>query len=124
MQTLLVIDRQDGMRDRIRAGRGPINPGARNRIAALPANARGRGVPVIHVHHHDPASPFRMGAPMPCAAPLAGKTMFWKHASSAFAETGLYARLRGPGGGDLVVAGVVAVFGVTSTVRMGSDLVA
>lgn len=116
------------MADRIRAGRLPVIPEAPERIARLLAAARAQGLPVIHVHHDDPdpASPFRKGqpgaAPMPCALPLPGELVLWKHASSAFAGTGLDAHLRGLGVTDLVVAGAVAAFCVTSTVRMASDL--
>jgi nicotinamidase-related amidase len=128
MRAVLVIDMQEGMADRIRAGRVPVNPNATDLIATLLADARARGLPVIHVHHDDPdpASPFRKGepgaAPMPCAVPLAAETVLWKHASSAFAGTGLDAHLRGLGVTELVVVGAVAAFCVTSTVRMASDL--
>ena len=66
MRAVLVIDMQDGMADRIRAGRMPVNPDAPDRIAALLAQARGAGLPVIHVHHDDPHpdSPFRKGLPL------------------------------------------------------------
>lgn len=128
MRAVLVIDLQEGMADRIRAGRLPVNPDAPDQIARLLSNARGKGVPVIHVHHDDadPASPFRKGeagaAPMPCAMPLPDEVVLWKHRSSAFAGTGLDAHLRGLGVTELVVAGAVAAFCVTSTVRMASDL--
>lgn len=116
------------MAERIRAGRAPVIPEAPDRIAALLADARAQGLPVIHVHHDDPdpASPFRKGLPgaepMPCAQPLPGETVLWKHASSAFAGTGLHAHLKAIGVTELVVAGAVAAFCVTSTVRMASDL--
>jgi nicotinamidase-related amidase len=128
MRAVLVIDMQEGMADRIRSGRLPVNPDAPNRIAALLAKARGQGVPVIHVHHDDPdpASPFRKdqpgGAAMTCALPMAGETVLWKHHSSAFAGTDLDAHLKALGVTELVVAGAVAAFCVTSTVRMASDL--
>jgi nicotinamidase-related amidase len=127
-RAVLVIDMQEGMADRVRAGRALVNPAAPDRIAALLASARAQGLPVIHVHHDDPdpASPFRKGlagaAPMPCAAPLPEETVLWKHASSAFSGTGLDDHLRGLGVTELVVAGAVAAFCVTSTVRMASDL--
>ncbi|MBA3911669.1 MAG: isochorismatase [Rhodobacter sp.] len=119
---------QQGMADRILAGRVPVNPDAPDRIAALLAGARARGLPVIHVHHDeaDPQSPFRKGEPggaaMPCAAPLSGEVVLWKHHSSAFAGSGLDAHLRSLGVTEIVVAGAVAAFCVTSTVRMASDL--
>lgn len=127
-RAVLVIDMQVGMADRIQAGRALVNPEAPDRIARLLADARGRGVPVVHVHHDDlnPASPFRKGepgaAPMDCAAPIPGEDILWKHGSSAFAGTGLDALLRDRGVTELVVAGAVAAFCVTSTVRMASDL--
>ncbi len=128
MRAVLIIDMQDGMADRIRAGRPTATPDAPDRIAVLMAEARASRTPVIHVLHDDPdpASPFRKGqpgaAPMPCAAPLAGETVFWKHGSSAFHGTGLDAHLKALGITELVVAGAVAAFCVTSTVRQASDL--
>ena len=128
MRAVLVIDMQEGMADRIRAGRPTATPDAPDRIAALLSDARATRTPVIHVLHDDPnpASPFRKGEPgakpMPCAVPQAGETVFWKHGSSAFHGTGLDAHLKGQGITDLVVAGAVAAFCVTSTVRQASDL--
>jgi nicotinamidase-related amidase len=128
MRAILVIDMQEGMADRIRAGRPTATPDAPDRIAGLLAGARATGTPVIHVLHDDqnPDSPFRKGEPgaepMPCAVPRAGETVFWKHGSSAFYGTGLDAHLKAQGITDLVVAGAVAAFCVTSTVRQASDL--
>ena len=116
------------MADRIRAGRPTATPDSPDRIAALLAAARAQGLPVIHVLHDDPHpdSPFRKGLPgaepMPCAIPQVGETVFWKHGSSAFAGTGLDPHLKSLGITELVVAGAVAAFCVTSTVRMASDL--
>jgi nicotinamidase-related amidase len=128
MRAVLVIDMQAGMADRIRSGRQTATPDAPDRIAALLAGARGRGLPVIHVLHDDPhpESPFRKGEPgaepMPCAVPQPGEAVFWKHGSSAFHGTGLVAHLKALGVTELVVAGAVAAFCVTSTVRQASDL--
>jgi nicotinamidase-related amidase len=127
-RAVLVIDMQEGMADRIRAGRPMATPDAPDRIAALLLQARADGVPVIHVLHDDPdpASAFRKGqagaAPMPCAVPLPGEAVIWKHGSSAFHGTRLDAHLRALGIAELVVAGAVAAFCVTSTVRQASDL--
>jgi len=127
-RAVLIIDMQEGMADRIRTGRLPVNPDAPDRMAALLAGARAKGLPVIHVHHDDPdpGSPFRKGqpagAPMACAAPLPREAVLWKHGSSAFAGTGLAEHLHGIGVTELVVAGAVAAFCVTSTVRSASDL--
>ncbi len=128
MRAVLVIDMQEGMADRIRGGRPLAVTEAPDRIAQLLADARGRGLTVVHVLHDDPHpdSPFRKGLPgaepMACAAPIAAETVFWKHGSSAFHGTGLDAHLRGIGVTELVVAGAVAAFCVTSTVRQASDL--
>ncbi|MDP3195126.1 cysteine hydrolase family protein [Tabrizicola sp.] len=128
MRAVLVIDMQQGMADRIREGRPTATPDAPDRIEALLSQARATGTPVIHVLHDDPRvdSPFRKGLPgaepMPCAVPQAGEMVVWKHGSSAFHGTGLDAHLRGQGITELVVAGAVAAFCVTSTVRQASDL--
>lgn len=128
MRAVLVIDMQEGMADRIRSGRPTATPDAPDRIAALLAKARGRGMPVIHVLHDDPHpdSPFRLGLPaaepMPCAVPQDGEAVLWKHGSSAFHGTGLDAHLKERGITELVIAGAVAAFCVTSTVRQASDL--
>ncbi|MES2539811.1 MAG: isochorismatase family protein [Pseudomonadota bacterium] len=125
---VLVIDMQEGMADRIREGRPTATPDAPDRIAALLSWARATGVPVIHVLHDDPhpESPFRKGhpggAPMPCAVPQVEEAVFWKQGSSAFHGTGLDAHLKAQRITKLAVAGAVAAFCVTSTVRQGSDL--
>jgi nicotinamidase-related amidase len=125
---LLIIDMQEGMADRIRAGREQANPRAEANTAALLALFRARGLPVVHVFHDDahPDSPFRKGLPsaepMACARPVAGETVFWKHGSSAFHGTGLEAHLRGRGIDTLVLTGAVAAFCVTSSTRQASDL--
>lgn len=125
---LLVIDMQEEMATRTAAGRPRANPRAEEHTAALLALFRARGLPVVHVHHHDadPASPFRLGAPsgapMECALPLPGEKVFVKSGSSAFAGTGLADWLRAEGIGRLVLIGAVAAFCVTSTTRWASDL--
>lgn len=125
---LVVIDMQQGMADRIAAGRQPVSPKALAHMAQLTQVFRARGQEVVHVHHHDsdPASPFRRGkpsgAPMAGTAPLGDEAVFWKSGSSAFAGTGLDAYLRRKGISQIVVIGAVAAFCVTSTVRSASDL--
>lgn len=125
---LLVIDMQEGMAERTRAGRERANPGAEAAVAGLLALFRDRGLPVLHVLHDDPdpRAPFRRdspaGRPMDCAAPAAGEAVIWKRGSSAFAGTGLDAHLRRAGIARLVVVGAVAAFCVTSSVRSASDL--
>lgn len=125
---LLIIDMQEGMAERTRSGRDRANPQAESHVASLLALFRGKGLPVIHVLHDDPdpASPFRkgeaLGEPMPCAMPVPGETVFWKHHSSAFTGTGLEAHLRQTGITRIVLVGAVAAFCVTSTTRWAFDL--
>ncbi len=123
---LLCIDMQMGMADRMASGRPFANAGAEDRIAALLALFRSRGLPVVHVHHDEPGTAFARGEPsgavMPCAAPEAAEVVFWKSRSSAFAGTGLDAHLRQNGIDRLVIIGAVAAFCVTSTTRAASDL--
>jgi len=125
---LVVIDMQEGMADRIRAGREVAVPEAPERMAALIGLFRERGLPVVHVLHDDsdPASPFRRdapgGRPMAVTAPRAGEAVFWKSGSSAFAGTGLDAHLRRIGADRIVLTGAVAAFCVTSATRAASDL--
>jgi len=128
MRAVLVIDMQEGMADRIRAGRPTATPDAPERIAALLAQSRAAGIPVVHVLHDHPGddSPLRKGhpagEPMPCATPQPGETVLWKHGSSAFYGTGLDGHLKARGITELVIVGAVAAFCVTSTVRQASDL--
>jgi nicotinamidase-related amidase len=125
---LLVIDMQEGMAERTRAGRERGNPQAEAHVASLLALFRARGLPVVHVLHDDPdpSSPFRkgqpLGEPMDCARPGPGETVLWKHGSSAFHGTGLEAHLRGQSIGRIVLVGAVAAFCVTSSTRWASDL--
>jgi nicotinamidase-related amidase len=125
---LLVIDMQQGMADRIASGRDHANPQAEARIGDLLALFRDRGLPVIHVHHHDPdpASPFHPSqpgaAPIAATGPSGAETVLIKSASSAFTGTGLDALLKSRGIGRIVVAGAVAAYCVTSTSRAASDL--
>lgn len=125
---LLVIDMQQGMADRMAAGREIAVPSAPANVARLLAGFRARGGTVVHVLHDDPdpASPFRKGRPaaepMAEAVPLPGEKVFVKHGSSAFHGTGLDAWLRSEGIGEVLICGAVAAFCVTSTTRQGSDL--
>lgn len=128
MKAVLVIDMQAGMADRIREGRPTATPDAPDRITALLAHAGRRGIPVIHIQPDDPHvdSPFRKGQPggepMPCALPQDGEAVFWKHGSSACHGTGLDAYLKAQGITELVIAGALAAFCITSSVRQASDL--
>lgn len=123
---LLIIDMQEEMAIRTRAGRDRANPDAETHVAALLALFRARGLPVVHVHHDEPGSPVALGQPggavMDCALPTPGEKIFVKSGSSAFSGTGLDAWLRREGIGRIVLVGAVAAFCVTSTTRMASDL--
>lgn len=128
MKALIIIDMQMEMQRRLDSGRDCVNADAPERIAALAATYRNRGLPVIHICHRDDAStsPMHQDAagypPMPCAEALEGEAVFIKQTSSAFASTDLAAHLRQHGITELVVTGAVAGFCVNSTVRNGSDL--
>ncbi|OLP61779.1 isochorismatase [Xaviernesmea oryzae] len=127
-QALVIIDMQQIMQDRIEAGRDHVNGQAAQRIVDLAESFRARGMPVLHVRHHeaDPASPLHAdapgAAPLTCDMALAGEPVFIKSTSSAFASTDLADHLRREGIGALVVTGAVAGFCVNSTVRAGCDL--
>ncbi|MEC9199183.1 MAG: isochorismatase family protein [Pseudomonadota bacterium] len=128
MKALIIIDMQMEMQRRLDSGRDCVNADAPERIAALIASYRNRGLPVIHIRHREdaPTSPVHQNAagypPMPCAEALEGEAVFIKQTSSAFASTDLAAHLRQQGITELVVTGAVAGFCVNSTVRNGSDL--
>lgn len=125
---LLIIDMQEGMAMRTRAGRERVNPQAEAKVAALRAVFEAKGLPVVHVFHDeaDPDSAFYPGAighaPLPCAVPGPGDKVFHKTGSSAFMGTGLDGYLRRQGIDRLVLVGAVAAFCVTSTCRQASDL--
>ncbi|PRY92443.1 isochorismatase family protein [Donghicola tyrosinivorans] len=128
MKALIIIDMQMEMQRRLDSGRDCVNADAPERIAALAATYRNRGLPVIHIRHRDDdlGSPMHQDAagypPMPCAEALEGEAVFIKQTSSAFASTDLAAHLHQHGITELVVTGAVAGFCVNSTVRNGSDL--
>jgi nicotinamidase-related amidase len=125
---LLVIDVQMAFVARRDAGFPWGDPAADHRIADLLAGFRAAGVPVIHIHHHDPdpGSDFHKTAPgalvQPCAAPLPGESLVIKQGSSAFIGTGLEQTLRDAGVQQLVIAGGAANFCVESTARMAGNL--
>ncbi|WP_231119191.1 isochorismatase family protein [Rhodovulum sp. MB263] len=128
MKALVIIDMQMEMQHRIGAGRDCVNADAPERIAALVAAFRGKGLPVVHIRHvdADPGSPLAAEAggsrPMPCAEAQGGEPVFVKRTSSAFASTDLAAWLHENRISKLVVTGAVAGFCVDSMVRNGADL--
>jgi nicotinamidase-related amidase len=125
---LLVIDCQMEFARRTAAGIPRSNPDAEAQIAKAIVLFRGRGLPVLHVHHDDPnpKSGFRLGtaggAPLPCAAPLADEPIFVKHGSSAFVGTALEAHLHTANITRLVMIGAAVNYCVASTVRMAANL--
>ncbi len=127
-RALIVIDVQGEMAAARDAGYPWANPGAEAAIAALIGGFRAKGLPVIHVHHHEtepgasmaPGSPG--AAPLPCAVPVADEAVFIKHGSSAFIGTGLQAHLQDRGLNDLVIVGGEANMCVESSTRMAGNL--
>ncbi|MGH1415473.1 MAG: isochorismatase family protein [Pelagimonas sp.] len=126
---LLLVDLQEEMNTRIRAGRAVVYPDFGVQVAALVKNFRAQDKPIVHVFHHEdsnPDVPFRRdqpgGQPMACATPKQGEAIFWKPGSSGFVGTGLEAHLRQQGITNLVVAGGVAAFCIASTVRSAANL--
>ena len=125
---LVVIDTQQAFVADRDAGYPWANPDAPDRIADLLAGFRGKGLPVIHIHHHgsDPRDNFHpanpLSAPMLAALPVDGEAVVIKTGSSAFIGTGLEDLLRKAGHDRLVLAGGAANYCVESTARMAGNL--
>lgn len=125
---LLLIDVQMAFVARRDKGHAWGNPMADGKIAALLSAFRGKGLAVLHVHHHgtDPRDDFHAdaagAAAQPCAAPLPGEPVVIKRTSSAFVNTGLEALLRDSGIDQLFIAGGATNYCVESTTRMAADL--
>lgn len=125
---LLVIDVQMGFVTRRDKGMVWGNPQAETSIATLLAAFRDKGLPVVHVHHHDPVpgDSFHVDQPgsavQPVAAALPGEAVFIKHGSSGFIGTGLGDHLTAAGITGLVIVGGAANYCVESTARMAGDL--
>ena len=123
---LLLIDFQAAIDDPVWGRRN--NPDAEAVAAALLADWRAAGRPVIHVQHlsPDPASPFRPGQPgvefKPALRPRAGELVVQKATTNAFVDSGLEALLRQQGIATLVVAGVLTHCSVEATVRHAGNL--
>lgn len=125
---LLVIDVQ--MDFVARRDRGMVwgNPDADTSIATLLKAFRDKGLPVLHVHHHDPnpEDSFHADQPgsavQPLAAPLPGEAVFIKHGSSGFIGTALADHLTAQGITGLVIVGGAANYCVESTARMAGNL--
>ena len=122
---LLVIDHQT----EYTTGRAPMSgiDAAVTEIAALLAQARAAGAPVIHVVHHgkpggamfDPQGPHV--AIIDGIGPVAGEVTVVKGLPNSFAGTTLDAELKKTGRKSLVVAGFATHMCVSATVRSALD---
>ena len=122
---LLVIDHQT----EYTTGRAPMSgiDAAVTEIAALLAQARAAGAPVIHVVHHgkpggamfDPQGPHV--AIIAGIEPVAGEVTVVKGLPNSFAGTTLDAELKKTGRKSLVVAGFATHMCVSTTVRSALD---
>ncbi len=122
---LLVIDHQT----EYTTGRAPMSgiDAAVTEIAALLAQARAAGAPVIHVVHHgkpggamfDPQGPHV--AIIAGIEPVAGEVTVVKGLPNSFAGTTLDAELKKTGRKSLVVAGFATHMCVSATVRSALD---
>lgn len=122
---LLVIDHQT----EYTTGRAPMSgiDAAVTEIAALLAQARAAGAPVIHVVHHgkpggamfDPQGPHV--AIIDGIGPVAGEVTIVKGLPNSFAGTTLDAELKKTGRKLLVVAGFATHMCVSATVRSALD---
>jgi len=122
---LLVIDHQT----EYTTGRAPMSgiDAAVTEIAALLAQARAAGAPVIHVVHHgkpggamfDPQGPHV--AIIDGIGPVAGEVTIVKGLPNSFAGTTLDAELKKTGRKSLVVAGFATHMCVSATVRSALD---
>jgi nicotinamidase-related amidase len=125
---LLVVDLQLALDDPRWAADGPRNnKRAEARAAALLADWRRRGAPLVHIRHDSlqPDSTYRPGGPghpfKPQVQPLAGEAIVAKSTPSAFIGTRLDERLRVLGE-DLVVCGAITNNSVEATVRHAAGL--
>ena len=122
---LLVIDHQT----EYTTGRAPMSgiDAAVTEIAALLAQARAAGAPVIHVVHYgkpggamfDPQGPHV--AIIDGIGPVAGEVTIVKGLPNSFAGTTLDAELKKTGRKSLVVAGFATHMCVSATVRSALD---
>jgi len=122
---LLVIDLQRGM---FGAGQAPHDgDGVLSRVADLLAQARSRGVPVLHVQHDggpgDDLERLTRGWEIhPAVAPRDGEPVIEKTVCSAFHGTDLDARLRARGVTRLVIAGMQTEYCIDTNCRAAHGL--
>jgi nicotinamidase-related amidase len=123
---LIIIDQQKGILHP-RLGRRN-NPQAEDRMLELLEHWRRSGRPIVHVQHlsRSPDSVFwpqQSGVEFqPRFAPLAGEELIQKQVPDAVCATGLEARLREAGIGQLIIVGVATHNSVESTARTAGNL--
>ena len=122
---LILIDMQQGFDEPYWGTRN--NPDAEGNIAALLAEWRTRGWPVIHIHHlsQNEVSPLHPNNPG-CAVkkefkPTDGEPIFQKRVNSGFIGTNLEAELRSRNITDLVIVGLTTDHCVSTTTRMAAN---
>jgi nicotinamidase-related amidase len=121
---LLVIDVQDSFLQRPYWDAAAL-PAFRDKLLALIAGARARGLPVVYVLHEEGDGPF--GAASGLVRPMAwlpdgADVTFTKHVHNAFTDTGLQAWLAARGIDRLIVSGIRSEQCCETTTRVGSDL--
>jgi nicotinamidase-related amidase len=123
---LLVIDVQQAFDNPSWGQRN--NPDAEDKIATLLAGFRHHNLPIVHIHHRNPAagSLFNPGSPglivKPQAQPLPGEPVLYKRVNSGFIGTDLEARLRADHIDTVVIVGLTTDHCCSTTTRMAGNL--
>ena len=123
---LIIIDQQKGILHP-RLGRRN-NPQAEERMLELLAHWRRTERPVFHVQHLSRSEdsvfwPLQSGVEIQERfQPLAGELLIQKQVPDAFCATGLEARLREAGIGQLIIVGVATHNSVEATARTAGNL--
>ncbi|HSX92795.1 MAG TPA: cysteine hydrolase family protein [Hydrogenophaga sp.] len=127
-RALLVIDLQN---EYFPTGKLPLVgiEAATANAARIIADARAKGVPVIHVRHEagKPDAPvFTPGTPNvqihPSVAPVEGEAVIVKHFPNSFRETPLQALLDEQGVRELVIVGAMSHMCIDAGTRAAADL--
>lgn len=127
-RALLVIDLQN---EYFPTGKLPLVgiEAATANAARVIADARAKGVPVIHVRHEagKPDAPvFTPGTPNvqihPSVAPVEGEAVIVKHFPNSFRETPLQALLEEQGVRELVIVGAMSHMCIDAGTRAAADL--
>ncbi|WP_036997562.1 cysteine hydrolase family protein [Metapseudomonas resinovorans] len=122
---LLIIDQQQGIR---RLDKPRNNPGAETHMAALLAQWRKAGWPLVHIRHisREPNSVFAPGQSgalfQPEFTPLDHEQVLEKNVPDAFINSGLEHWLRVRGIDALVIVGVASENSVEATARSAGNL--